>query len=137
VINKLVNHLFFYKNKKQTNKMKKATDAQIKSWKDQFGEVFEIQVEIDDEGTQEVCYAKKPSIETISLVLAIISPKETGFDAEGPTNVTEYPKALNVLYNHCLIQAPESIAKNDEAKLAVQTQMMGLFKQRVATVKKL
>jgi len=103
--------------------MNKITEAQIKKWKAKYGEVYAIEVKMDDEGTIATGYFKKPDLNIISAAakFAEVDPIKSG----------------TVMLENCWLGGDEDIKLNDEAKLAAIKKLGEIFKVKEAEVKKL
>ncbi len=102
----------------------KVTEAQIKRWKAKYGEVYEIEVEMDEEGKDiAVGYFRKPDLNVIAAVarFAESDPVKSGI----------------VLFENTWLGGDERIKEDDEAKLGVIQQLQGVFKAKTARLKKL
>lgn len=104
----------------------KATDAEIAKWKKDFGEVFQIDVNMDQDNPDDIAYAyaKKPNLE-------VIQAAQQYYDNNGSM------KANEVLYNYCIVKVDDRISNSDEARLGVMIQVAGLFQMKAAKIKKL
>lgn len=104
--------------------MVKITEAQIKQWKKQWGEVFAIEVPLDDESKKKaIGYFKKPTLDTIKVSSKYIE--------------SDPIKAGEVVFTNCWLGGDDIIKDNDEAKMSAMQQVSSLFKVRQATLKKL
>lgn len=99
------------------------TQAQIKSWKKKWGEVFQIDVPTDDEGNIAIGYFKKPNLETISAAEQFVE--------------SEPIKAGNIMFNNCWLGGDDQVKENDECRISAIKVIGSLFKVRTATLKKL
>lgn len=97
--------------------------AQIEQWKARWGEVYEIEVEIDDQGNKAKCYVRKPDFEILaaSMKFAESDPLKSG----------------TILLESCWLGGDEIIRQNTEAKLAAIRVISSLIKIREASIKKL
>lgn len=104
----------------------KATESQIKNWKKEHGDVFEVEVVMDPTDLENLAFAyvRKPSLDIIQAASKL---SDNGDDM----------KANEILYNYCLISADDRIINSDEARLSVMVKIGGLFQIKEATIKKL
>jgi len=100
-----------------------ATDAQVKQWKQRWGEVHQFDVTIDDDGNTVTGYFRKPNLEVIG---ASISKGENDPIGSG-----------NVLFENCWLGGDDRIKSDDEARLSCALRLNRLFKLRAVEVKKL
>lgn len=102
----------------------KATPAQIKKWKQDHGEVHQIDVPLDDEGKKIATgYFKKPNLEIMSAAAKYAE--------------SDPVKSGSVLFENCWLDGDQQLKNNDEAKLSAIAQLGQLFKVRAASIKKL
>jgi len=103
--------------------MEKITAAQIKEWKKRHGDVFQIDVTLDDEGNQASAFFKKPDLKIVGLAakFAEVDPVKSG----------------NIMFESCWLGGNEIVKTNDEAKLSAIKELGTLFKVRQAQIKKL
>lgn len=101
------------------------TEAQIKQWKEKFGEVFQIETPLDDKKKEvAISFYKKPNLKIISMA--------SQFAEKDPIKVGE------IIYQNCLLGGDkETLDSNDEARLSVIRELGQLFKVRTSTIKKL
>lgn len=101
-----------------------ATEAQIAQWKRQYGNVYAIEVSVDDDNeSKAVGYFVKPDIKTLSSSSRYLE--------------TDPFKAGEVIFENCYIGGSELFKTDDEVKLAAITKLGELFKLRAAEIKKL
>lgn len=98
-------------------------EAKIKQWKNQYGEVHQVDVPLDDEGNSAVAYFRKPDLNMISAASKFIK--------------TDPIKSSVILFNSCWLDGDAIIKDNDEAKMSACQQIGQLFRVRTATIKKL
>ncbi len=98
-------------------------EAKIKQWKLQYGEVHQVDVPLDDEGTIGVAYFRKPDLNMISAASKFIK--------------SDPIKSSTILFNSCWLEGDSIIKDNDEAKMSACQQIGSIFKVRTATIKKL
>lgn len=98
------------------------TEAQVKKWKAQHGEVHLVEVPLDDEQVA-YGYFKRPSLEVMSATAK--------FSESDPV------KSTLILYEGCKLKADTLLNESDEAKMAAATKVSRLFKRRTAAIKKL
>lgn len=104
--------------------MKTFTDAQITNWKKIHGEIFEISVQMDEEGKDfALCIVKKPGLDLITSANHI--------HEEAPS------KAGMMIFDNCFIDGDERLKTDEEARLGAALKVVALFKTKVATIKKL
>ncbi len=104
--------------------MKQVSQAQIKRWKSQYGDVYAIEVKLDDKGKQKaVGYFRKPDLNIIAAASRFAD--------------TDPIKSGEVLLENCWLDGDDVIKTDDEAKMGVLTQLGKLFKIKEAEVKKL
>lgn len=104
--------------------MNKITAAQIKQWKQKYGEVHQMDVPVDDEGKDvAVGYFRKPSMETIQAVAKVGN--------------SDPVKGGLVLFNHCWLGGDERFNTDDELKISAMKPLGALFRVRQASIKKL
>ena len=104
--------------------MPQATANQIKVWKAKHKDVYEVEVPLK-EGGEEMAYGyfKKPDLDIIGLT--------TKYAENSPV------KAGEVMLDNCWIGGDKIIKEDSEMKLGAMTQLKGIFKSRVAKLKKL
>ncbi len=102
--------------------MKKISQAQIKRWKAQYGDVYAIEVKLDEQ-EKAVGYFRKPDLNIIAAASRFVesNPIKTG----------------EILLENCWLDGDDLIKTDDEAKMGVMTQLGKLFKVKEAEVKKL
>ena len=101
--------------------MKKATETQIKMWKQQHGSIYEFEVELEED-KKAICYLKKPSIIGLAAASAFLEDKF---------------KYLEILLNECWIDGDQAIKTDEEAKYTTMLYCDKLFQIKEATLKKL
>lgn len=114
----------------------KANETQIKKWKQEFFEVYEVEI-IMEPGTMEpgveptesdiaYAYVKKPTIKMLNLSARI--------EAEDKGDTT---RSHDFMINECVLQMDPRVSKSDEAKLALVGHIAELFKIKESSIKKL
>lgn len=101
--------------------MAKITDAQIKNWKNTWGDVYQIDVTIV-EGDIATAYFRKPDLNIIAAA-----------SLHSEDNI----KSGLILFENCWLGGDDRIQKSDEAKLAATIRLAPLFKIPEASIKKL
>ncbi len=103
----------------------KVTAAQIKEWKKKHGDVFKIEVPLDDTKKPKMAtgYFKKPDADTLSIVSTVAG--------------TDPIKTLTSIFDKCWLGGDENMQKQDELKLSAAKDVNELFKLRPAKVAKL
>ncbi len=104
--------------------MAKVTVTQINQWKKKWGDVFAVEVPLDDEGKKIATgYFKKPTLDTIKASSKYIE--------------SDPIKASEIVFLNCWLGGDEAIKENDEAKMSAMQKVSSLFKVRQAKLKKL
>lgn len=104
--------------------MPKATENQIKAWKNKHKNVYEVEVPMEDGGSEMAYgYFKKPDLDIIGL--------STKYAETAPV------KAGEIMIDNCWIGGDKIIKEDSEMKLGAMAQLKGIFKARVAKLKKL
>ena len=104
--------------------MQDITQAQINQWKKKWGEVFQIDVPLDDEAKDNaVGYFKKPTLDSIKASSKYLE--------------SDPIKAGEIVFNQCWLGGDAEIQENDEVKMSAMQKVSSLFKVRQASLKKL
>lgn len=98
------------------------SQAQLKQWKNRWGEVTQISVKTDD-GRTLYGYFKKPDLETIAASTRFID--------------TDPVKGGVIVMENCWLGGDEAIKTDDEAKFSVILRVNKLFKVLETEVKKM
>ena len=103
----------------------KVTTAQIKEWKKKHGDVFKIEVPLEDgeNPKKAVGYFKKPSSDILSIVSTVAG--------------NNLVKTFDTMFDKCWLGGDEKMQKQDELKLSAAREVNELFKLRPAKVAKL
>lgn len=94
-----------------------ATDEQIKTWKDEHEQVFQVIVE------ESVAYLKKPNRRILSLAMKAAEKNSMRFN--------------ETLLNNCWLGGDETIKSDDDKFLAVSSQLDVIVEQKEAEIKEL
>ena len=93
------------------------TPEQIQEWKNQHGDIFQLDVE------GHTCYLKKPSRKVISMATTI-----------GQTDPIKFSE---IMLNNCWLGGDEIIRTDDELFLSVSAKLAELISIKEAELKKL
>ena len=96
----------------------KPTDKEIKAWKAQFGDLYEITVE------DYSCIVRKPNRKDLSYISAMLSSSD-------PIKATE------TMLNQLWVAGDEIIKQDDELFLAASSKLGYVIKIKKAEIKKL
>ncbi|HSW64981.1 MAG TPA: hypothetical protein VLH56_16965 [Dissulfurispiraceae bacterium] len=100
------------------------TQAQLNQWKSRWGDVYLVEVPLDDEGEQKAAaYFKKPGIDAISA--------SARFMESDPV------KGANIILESCWLGGDQVIKDSDEARLSCMQSLGKLVTIRASTIKKL
>jgi hypothetical protein len=99
------------------------TEVQLKQWKTRWGDVYQISVKLDTEGSTATGYFKKPTLETIA--------------AAGRVMDNDPIRAGQVVFENCWLGGDETMKNSDEAKLAAIREVNKLFRILETEVKKM
>lgn len=101
------------------------TEVQINQWKKKWGEIFQIDVPLDDSSKAKLAtgYFKKPTLDSIKASSKYLQ--------------SDPIKAGEVVFNECWLGGSSEIQENDEVKMSAMQKVSTLFKIRQATLKKL
>lgn len=100
------------------------SQAQLGQWKNRWGNVFLVEVPMDDEGNQKAAaYFKKPGIDVISAAARFME--------------SDPLKGANVIFESCWLGGDEVIKEDDEARLSCMQSLGKLVTIRTSTIKKL
>jgi len=114
---------FMAKTEHKESSASSVTEAQIKQWKQRWGNVAQITVTIDDEGNKATGFFKKPGLDTIAAAAT-----RMGSDPIG---------SGRIVFENCWLGGDEIIKTNDEALFAIILEVNKLFKYRTTEVKNL
>lgn len=99
------------------------SEAQLNIWKEEHGNVFEIEAPVDDKGTTVKGYFRKPDLSTLGAAskYAESDPIKSGL----------------ILLQNCFLGGDNAFRNNDEVKFSAIVAINGIFKVREAKVKNL
>ncbi len=97
--------------------MFEATEAQIKEWKNKYGDVFEVLVE------DKKCYLRKPDRKILGLATSV-----------GQKNPMKFNE---VILHNCWLAGDEEIKTDDDYFLGVGAKLETLIQIKEAEIKKL
>ena len=106
---------------KADHQNKIATPAKIKSWKQQYGEVYRFRVVKDSKEIEG--YFKAPSADTIMAMAEFAE--------------SDKAKAMNILYTNTKIEVDPVVDSDDAVRLAMIAKVRTLWKNYSVAVKKL
>lgn len=109
--------------KQEVNIVGQISDEEIRVYKESFGEVHEIIIPANDEGTEAgVCYLRKPTRKIIEAVFSLIQ--------------TNPIQAAEVMMRNCWICGDERIKNDDDMFLSAVPLVTSLIKIRTGEIKK-
>lgn len=100
--------------------MTEVTEKQIESWKKQHGEVYELNIPLENDKV--TCYLRKPDRKTIAYALSVRD--------------TNPLKAKEIVLENCFLAGDERIKTDDELFLSACTVLDEMIVVRVAELKK-
>lgn len=121
--------------------MKKITDAQIKSWKAKYGDIYAVDVVVEEKMVQVPTEkeGEEPGYK-MEQVLATGVFRKPDLDilsaAEAIADDDNIKKSI-FYFDNCWLGGDQRIKDDEELKLSAALKVVGLFKVRAATVKKL
>lgn len=109
------------------------TQAQLKSWKDKYGEVFAIDIPVTDLTKEEIAagkiaeqvtgYFRKPNLQIIGMAAKIVD--------------SDPIKAYRHQFDNCWLGGDPLFHSNEEVMYAAMLAVNALFKVRIASIKNL
>lgn len=102
----------------------RATDTQIKAWKEaNGGEIRELSFIVEETESIHYGYVKKPSFDNMDMAMTL---------GEG-----DHLKEGKLLLENCWVGGSDFIKTDDETRWTAYLKMHSLFKLRIAEIKKL